>query len=388
MVDGEAPVTHGIADAASHGPPLGNWFGFLNPELTKARPVFHHQEALAVAALNLVTIFFKQETSMTASRTLSTVYVLAALASACSVQRRPPATDDHMSQMSPADMAAPSVMASGAQGSQGLPASASNAAARLQASPRHAEWVKVAWEPGSRDSLMAWIVYPKTSSAKTPVVVVVHEIFGLSTWVRGVADQVAADGFIAVAPDLLSRVRGGPSADELPSDSARKAISGVTMPERMKGITAVANYAMSQASAAPRYAVIGYCWGGSTTFGAAVNNGQGFSGGVAFYGSLPYMTGAVPNGDSLAKISAPVMLLNGSKDARIAAAMPAIDSAMRALGKNYVGKNYDGAVHGFLRAQNDPKPTRDPAEEAANLAATTDGWPRTIAFLKKNLGVN
>ena len=77
----------------------------------------------------------------------------------------------------------------------------------------------------------------------------------------------------------------------------------------------------------------------------------------------------------------------GSKDGRIGAAMPAVDSAMKALGKNYVGKNYEGAVHGFLRAQDDPKPTRDEAEEQANLAATKDGWPRTVEFLKKNLGV-
>ena len=240
---------------------------------------------------------------------------------------------------------------------------------------------------------MAWIVYPTTSRAKTPVVVVVHEIFGLSTWVRGVADQVAADGFIAIAPDLLSRVRGGPSADELRGDSATKLIRSVNSAERNKGITAVANYAMSQASAAPKYAVIGYCWGGSTTWGAAVNNGKGFSGGVAFYGT-PYMNGAVPIADSMAKITQPVMLLSGSKDARIGAAMPAIDSAMKALGKSYSGTNYDGAIHGFLRAQDDPKAATAQCDEACatkeradNLAATKDGWPKTIAFLKKNLGV-
>ena len=119
-----------------------------------------------------------------------------------------------------------------------------------------------------------------------------HEIFGLSTWVRGVADQVAADGFIAIAPDLISRVRGGPSTVELRGDSARKLISGVDIAERNRGITAVANYAMSQPSAAPKYAVIGYCWGGSTAWGAAINNGKGFSGGVAFYGAFPYMKGA------------------------------------------------------------------------------------------------
>lgn len=328
------------------------------------------------------------------------VCALALVVSACSIQRGQPSSskDDHIAHMSAADVAPPKIMSGGevglTQGTPGLPASNSTAAARLAASPRHAEWVKVAWEPGSSDSLMAWIVYPTTTRAKTPVVVVVHEIFGLSAWVRGVADQVAADGFIAIAPDLLSRVRGGPTSVELPGDSARKIIAGVNGAERNRGITAVANYAMSQPSAAPKYGVIGYCWGGSTTFGAAVYNGNGFSGGVAFYGNFPYMNGAVPIADSIAKIKVPVMLLSGSKDARIGASMPAIDSAMKSLGKSYSGTNYDGAIHGFLRAQDDPKtptPQCDDAcvakERADNLAATKDGWPKTIAFLKKNLGM-
>ncbi len=198
---------------------------------------------------------------------------------------------------------------------------------------------------------------------------------------------------------MLSRVRGGPTSVELASDTARKLIAGVNAAERNRAIVAAANYAMMQPSAAPRYAVIGYCWGGQTTFFHAVHGGvKGFSGGVAFYGLSYTSTGtpatattpAVPGtviSDSLAKIKVPIMLLNGSKDARIAAAMPALDSIMKALGKNYTGTNYEGATHGFLRAQNDPKATRDEAEEMANMAATKDGWPKTIAFLKKNLGV-
>ena len=315
---------------------------------------------------------------------------IAGLLAACR-QARP--ADEHMTHMSSADLSAPRPSPGTTQGTPGIPASANNAQARIAASPRHGEWVKVAWEPGSSDSLMAWIVYPSTNRTKSPVVVVVHEIFGLQTWVRGVADQVAAEGFIAIAPDLNSRVRGGPSTEELSGDSARKLIQGVTPADRNKGIAAAARYAMSQPSAAAKYAVIGYCWGGSTVFIHAVNGGTtGYSGGVAYYG-LPYMlpsqpgAAAAPNVDSLKKITKPVMLLNGSKDQRIAAAMPAVDSAMRALKKDYSGTNYEGAVHGFLRAQDDPKQQRDPAEEAANLAAAKDAWPKTVAFLRKNLGV-
>lgn len=319
------------------------------------------------------------------SRFLVGALAVAGLVSAC---KKAPPQDEHMAHMAAGDVAAPAASSGVAnQGDPKLPPSANTAPARLAASPRHSEWVKVAWTPGSKDSLMAFIVYPSTTRAKTPVVVVVHEIFGLQTWVRGVADQVAAEGFIAIAPDLLSRVRGGPSTFEMPGDSARKIIGGVSTTERNIGIAAAANYAMSQVSAAPKYAVIGYCWGGSTVWGHAVNGGTtGFSGGVGFYG-LPYMDGAVPNRDSLAKIHTPVMLLSGSKDARITAGMPAVDSMMKALGKSYVGKNYDGAAHGFLRVQDDPKTPPDPAENAANVAATKDGWPLTVAFLKKNLGM-
>jgi carboxymethylenebutenolidase len=335
----------------------------------------------------------------------SRALVLAAIfLSACTLQRWQPAQsaamDDHMAHMSTADIRAPGFSSSStSQGIAGLPASNNSAAARLAASPRHAEWVKIPWGAGSKDSIMAWIVYPKTGG-KAPVVVVVHEIFGLSTWVRGVADQVAADGFIAIAPDFLSKVRGGPTSVELSGDSARKIIGGVTTTDQAAVIDAAAGYAMALPAAEKRYAVIGSCWGGSATWSHAVNGGvMGFSGGVAFYGTpytsrgtpatatTPAVTGALI-ADSLAKINKPIMLLSGSKDARITALMPAIDSAMKANKKPYDYRNYENAIHGFLRAQDDPKsPTRDEVEEAANLNATKDGWPRTIAFLKKNLGV-
>jgi carboxymethylenebutenolidase len=157
---------------------------------------------------------------------------------------------------------------------------------------------------------------------------------------------------------------------------------------------------MSQPTAEQRYAVIGFCWGGQTTFVHAVNGGvKGFAAGVAFYGPFPYSSGgrpatetspAVPSSvvsDSIARIKVPMMLLNGGKDTRIAAQMPQLEAAMKQHRKDYSGTNYEGAIHGFMRAQNDPRPTRDPAEEAANLAAAKDAWPKTISFLRKHLGV-
>ena len=294
-----------------------------------------------------------------------------------------PMAEDHSSHM-PAS-AAPA--GSSGTGTASLPASNAAAAARVAASPRRGEWVKVPFEPGSKDTIMAWIVYPSNARAKAPVAVIVHDIGGLSVWARGVADQAAAEGFIGVTPDFTSRLRGTPSSAELPRDSAGKLMNMVNSGERNRIISAVAKYAMSKPTAEQRYGVVGFCWGGTTTFMHAVNGGApGFAGGVGFYG-LPYMNGSVPIADSLAKIRVPVMLFSGAKDARIGAAMPAVDSVMKSLGKSYVSKNFEGATHGFMRSQDDPKATRDLAEEAANRAATNEAWPRTVEFLKRNLGL-
>jgi carboxymethylenebutenolidase len=280
-----------------------------------------------------------------------------------------------------------------------IPPSNNEAAAKLAASPRRGEWVKLPWGDGKSDSLMAWIVYPQNLSAsnKAPVVVVVHEIFGLSTWVRSIADDYAARGFIAIAPDLASRVRGGPSTVTLSTESASKLFRtpGIPMADRNAGIMSVAKYAMSRPNAIQKYGVTGFCWGGQTTWGHAVHGGApGFAGGVAYYGIFPYSTPVttptggrinMPIADSMAKIRVPMMLFNGSKDAGITAQMPADDSIMHAMNKDYVGTNYQGAVHGFARAQADPKTQRDTVEEQANLAAVKDAWPKTIQFFNQHL---
>ena len=323
---------------------------------------------------------------MRSSRSIFTMCLAAAALAAC---RQKPAADDHTAHMAAGDLTNAPVASSTSQGDLSLPPSAMHTAARLAASPRHGEWVALPYPDGKGDSLMAWIVYPSTTNAKSPVVVVVHEIFGLSSWVRGVADQLASQGFIAIAPDLNSRIRGAATADSIAADSAVKLSGHVSPADRNAAIDAAASYAMAQPAAAPRYALIGFCYGGSTVWMQAVSGGvPGFSGAVAYYG-LPYMTRqgqtSVPDRDSLMKITKPVMLLSGAKDTRIGSAMPAVDSMMNALGKSYYGHNYPGAVHGFARAQDDPKAKRDEAEEQANLAAIKDAWPRTIEFLKLNL---
>ncbi len=250
--------------------------------------------------------------------------------------------------------------------SASLPADADNARARLAASPRHGEWVMI---PAGTDSVRAWVVYPERKT-NAPVVVVVHEIFGLSPWVRAVADQLAADGFIAIAPDLLTSKNLPNPTDSVPAQLATAAIRTLDPNDVHRQITAAANYAMALPSAVKKYGIVGYCWGGGVSFEHAVRS-PSLGAAVVYYGVSPATA-------SLASVKAPVLGLYGGSDARVGATIPPADSAMKAMGKTYTPHIYDGAGHGFLRQQS--------GQNGANLTATQQAWPETIAWFRKYLG--
>ncbi|HEX2077733.1 MAG TPA: dienelactone hydrolase family protein [Longimicrobium sp.] len=257
---------------------------------------------------------------------------------------------------------------SAAAAQQGLPAGAADADARLAASPRHGEWAMVGVDGGA-DSVRAWVVYPERRD-RAPVVIVVHEIFGLSNWIRAVADQLAADGFIAVAPDLLTgrNIPAGPSGEPL-RDSVTAAVRSLDQGQVQRRIDAVARHAMALPAAQPRYGIVGFCWGGSVSFAHAVH-APTLGAAVVYYGTSPAS-------DQLGRVRAPVLGLYGENDARVNATVPPADSTMRALGKVYEHETYPGAGHGFLRQQD--------GQDGANLAATQAAWPRTIAFFRRHL---
>jgi carboxymethylenebutenolidase len=248
-----------------------------------------------------------------------------------------------------------------------VPAGAATVAARLQASPRHAEWAMIPTAPGSSDSIASWVVYPERRD-NAPVVVVIHEIFGLSSWVRGVADQMAADGFIAIAPDLLSLERGGATTDSMAFADARAMIGRVT-PEKMNAmVAAVAQYGMALPAAGKSYGVVGYCWGGSASFNHAVFGAPGLKAAVVYYGSSP-------SAENIAKVRIPVLGLYGENDQRVNSTIARADSTMRAVGATYEQRIYTGAGHGFLRAQDQP----------ANAEASEKAWVETVAWFRKYL---
>lgn len=238
------------------------------------------------------------------------------------------------------------------------------ASARIAASPRHAEWVTIG--AGTPDSVRAWVVYPERSG-KAPVVVVVHEIFGYTDWIGSVADQLAAAGFIAIAPDFLTgKVPAG-----APDSVKRRINSQLDQATVQRQVAAAGAYGIRLPAAQSKWGVVGFCWGGSVSFNAAVANPPGLGAAVVYYGSSPQSA-------RLASVSVPVLGLYGGDDARVNATIPPADSAMRAMGKSFKYNIYEGAGHGFLRQQD--------GREGANLRAAQQAWPATVAFFRQHLG--
>ena len=252
--------------------------------------------------------------------------------------------------------------------SVGLPAGEAEARTRLNDSPRHGEWVTYTAAGG--DLVEAWIVFPERNDT-APVVVVVHENRGLNDWARAVADQFAAEGFIAIAPDFLSgKAPGGAGTRAVDPDTARTLIGKLEKEEINARLRGAVQYATSLPAAAKRYGIVGYCWGGAISFSTATLD-PNLGAAVVFYGTSPAT-------ESLRNIQAPVLGLYGGADNRVNATIPKAEAEMKRLGKRYEVEIYDGAGHAFLRGQD--------GRDGANRSATEMSWPRAISFLKQELG--
>jgi carboxymethylenebutenolidase len=241
------------------------------------------------------------------------------------------------------------------------------ARAQLQKSPRHQEWVTV--KRGDR-SVETFVVYPE-SKDKRPVVLVIHEIFGMTDWVQDLADQVAAAGYIAVAPDLLSGMgpNGGRSSS-FAEGKTMEAVSHLNADQVTADLNAVADYGLKLPAANGKLFVGGFCWGGGQTFRFATNRGD-LSAAFVFYGPPP-------DKDAMARIKGPVYGFYAGDDARIGATVPGTIEQMKALGKAFDPVTYDGASHGFMRAGEAPDAS------PANAKARTDAWARWKALLAKS----
>ena len=252
-------------------------------------------------------------------------------------------------------------------GAQSLPAGAEQTLDRLNSSPRQGEWVTV--PAGGGDEVNAWVVYPERSDP-APVVLVIHEIFGLTDWVRAVADQLAVDGFIAIAPDLLTgKAPGGGGSDAVDQQGAVALIRELDRNEVNRGLQATAEYATNLPAATDQVASISFCWGGGTSFTLATV-WDDLDAAVVYYGSSP-------SDQEVARVRDPVLGLYAGDDARVNATIDSAQEVIEGLGGRYELEIYDGAGHGFLRQQD--------GRDGANLRASQGAWPRTVAFLREVL---
>ena len=240
------------------------------------------------------------------------------------------------------------------------------ARAKVEKSPRHHEWVTV--KHGDR-AVETFVVYPESKS-KAPVVLVIHEIFGMKDWVQDLADQVAAAGYIAVAPDLLSGMgpQGG-RTNSFAEDAVREAVSHLNPDQVTADLNAAADYAKKLPASNGRLFVAGFCWGGAQSFRFATNRTD-LRGAFIFYG-------APPDKDAMKHITAPVYGFYGGNDARIDATIPQTKTDMAAAGKSYEPVTYEAAGHGFMRAGEAP----DASD--ANKKARIDAWTRWKTLLEK-----
>jgi len=239
------------------------------------------------------------------------------------------------------------------------------ARARLDASPRHHEYVALKHD---NRTVQAFVVYPEVST-KAPVVILFHEIFGLSDWAKEMADELAGEGFIVIAPDLISGSgpNGGGSAEIATQDERVKAVSALDPAQVTADLDAAADYGKHLPAANGTLAVVGFCWGGGKSFAFATRR-HDLSAAFVFYG---------PGPSDVSGITAPVYGFYAGNDARIGATVPGTVEAMKAAGKKFEPVTYDGAGHGFMRAGEDPTNTVE-----GNKTAREQGYARLMKLLK------
>jgi len=237
----------------------------------------------------------------------------------------------------------------------------------LENSPRHQEWVEL--ESNGRN-LHNFVVYPEVSE-KVKVFIVIHENRGLNDWARRFADELAENGFIAIAPDLLSYTNPETpkTSDFENSDAARTALYNLDPNAITTDLNTVFEYAKSIAAGTGEVSVVGFCWGGSQSFRYATNNPE-LDEAFVFYGTAPTDT------KDLVQIEIPVYGFYGGNDARVNSTIPETEEQMNSLGKFYSYNIYKGGGHGFMRSGAQPEASDD------NKSARTQAWEDMLEILK------
>jgi carboxymethylenebutenolidase len=247
----------------------------------------------------------------------------------------------------------------------GLPSPYYAATKTLAESKLKREYVDI---PVGDLKLHAWVEYP-AGTGKTGVVIVMQHGVGLDDWMRSVADQIAADGFIAVAPDAWSGT--GPNGGNRDSfqfdDDAMRAAARITPDETQRRYKAARDWALMLPRANGRTGSIGFCAGGGNSFRFAGEVPE-LNASVVFYGTPP-------SEELVKKINAPVLAFYGENDARVTATAEPTTALMKRLGKSFEPHVYPKVTHSFVYFQ----------DLSVNREAVADAWPRVVAFYNKYL---
>jgi carboxymethylenebutenolidase len=251
------------------------------------------------------------------------------------------------------------------------PGTADHASRALKESSRHGEWADIKMADAT---LKAWVVYPERAQ-KAGVVLVIHDIRGMSDMARALGDQLAQDGFIAVVPDFLSgKGPNGGGTESLGADVG-KTIQSLTPADVVARLNAAMEYGKKLPASNGKTGVVGFCWGGARSFGYAAAQ-PNLNAAVVYYGDAPGSADSTQE-STLANVKAPVLGLYAGNDARINATLPATEAAMKKLGKSYELHTYEGAGHGFMFGQG--------GAGGANLKAAQESWPVVVQFFRKHL---
>jgi carboxymethylenebutenolidase len=215
--------------------------------------------------------------------------------------------------------------------------------------------------PNGNGTITGLLARPASAgTTKLPSILVVHENRGLNPHIEDVARRFAVANFMAFAPDGLTSVGGYPGND----DAGGQLFGKVDRAKMAEDLYATAVWLKSRPDSTGKLGVTGFCFGGGIANALAVRMGSDLAAAAPFYGGAP-MTADVP------KIKAAVLVHHGSEDARLVAAWPEYENALKAAGVKYEGHIYPGAVHGF---NNDATPAR------YNKAAADAAWTRTIEW--------
>jgi carboxymethylenebutenolidase len=216
-------------------------------------------------------------------------------------------------------------------------------------------------------TIPAYLSRPEKKKS-APGVLVIHEVFGLNDHIRNIADRIAAQGYVALAPNFFARASEAPPKDASDMNALRRAASSIKNEDAIKDMQAALDYMKADKGTKKKFASIGFCMGGGFSYQLATHT-RDLAGAVIFYGRTPV--------ELVPQVSCPILASFGGKDTGLMQTEPAWEEAMRKAGKQLDVKVYPEAGHGFF---NDTRPT------AYNAEAAADAWQRVLRFFRERLG--